>query len=153
MLELGHKGFGTFRRTSSVNFWRLEELGIHDHPNLELVEFDLIDMGACLRLLDMSQPDYVYNLAAQSFVGVSFQQPIATAQMTGIGPLNLLEAIRQVNDKIKFYQASSSEQFGRVRAVPQNEDTPFHPRSPYAVAKVFGHWIDSELPGIVRHLR
>ena len=139
--SLGHKVFGTFRRTSSVNFWRLEELGVHDHPNLELVEFDLIDMGACLRLLDKSQPDYVYNLAAQSFVGVSFQQPIATAQMTGIGPLNLLEAIRQVNDKIKFYQASSSEQYGRVRAIPQNEDTPFHPRSPYAVAKVFGHWI------------
>lgn len=141
LLELGHKVFGTFRRTSSVNFWRLEELGVHDHPNLELVEFDLIDMGACLRLLDKSKADYVYNLAAQSFVGVSFQQPIATAQMTGIGPLHLLEAIRQINEKIKFYQASSSEQYGRVRAVPQNEDTPFHPRSPYAAAKVFGHWI------------
>lgn len=141
LLERGHKVYGTFRRTSSVNFWRLEELGVHDHPNLELVEFDLIDTGACLRLIDSSEPDYVYNLAAQSFVGVSFQQPIATAQMTGIGPLHLLEAIRQVNDKIKFYQASSSEQFGRVRAVPQNEDTPFHPRSPYGVAKVFGYWI------------
>lgn len=141
LLERGHKVYGTFRRTSSVNFWRLEELGVHDHPNLELVEFDLIDTGACLRLIDSSEPDYVYNLAAQSFVGVSFQQPIATAQMTGIGPLHLLEAIRQVNDKIKFYQASSSEQFGRVRAVPQNEDTPFYPRSPYGVAKAFGYWI------------
>lgn len=141
LLERGHKIYGTFRRTSSVNFWRLEELGVHDHPNLELVEFDLIDTGACLRLIDSSEPDYVYNLAAQSFVGVSFQQPIATAQMTGIGPLHLLEAIRQVNDKIKFYQASSSEQFGHVRAVPQNEDTPFYPRSPYGVAKVFGYWI------------
>ncbi len=141
LLERGHKVFGTFRRTSSVNFWRLEELGIYEHPNLTLVEFDLIDMGACLRLLDKSEPDYVYNLAAQSFVGVSFEQPIATAQMTGVGPLHLLEAIRRLNAKIKFYQASSSELYGRVHAVPQNEDTPFHPRSPYAVAKLFGHWI------------
>lgn len=141
LLGQGHRVFGTFRRTSSVNFWRLEELGIYDHPNLELVDFDLIDLGACLRLLEKSKPDHVYNLAAQSFVGVSFQQPIATALMTGIGPLHLLEAIRQVNDKIKFYQASSSEQYGRVRTTPQNEDTPFYPRSPYAVAKAFGHWI------------
>ena len=153
LLERGHKVFGAFRRTSSVNFWRLEELGVHDHPNLKLVEFDLIDTGACLRLLDKPKPDYVYNLAAQSFVGVSFQQPIATAQMTGIGPLHLLEAIRQVNDKIKFYQASSSEHYGRVRAVPQNEDTPFHPRSPYAVAKAIRPLDYGELPGIVRHLR
>src|SRR5208282_3169889 len=141
LLERGHKVFGAFRRTSSVNFWRLEELGILDHPDLKLIEFDLLDMGACLRLLDKSEPSYVYNLAAQSFVGVSFEQPIATAQMTGVGPLHLLEAIRRVNDKIKFYQASSSELYGRVRAAPQNEDTPFHPRSPYAVAKLFGHWI------------
>lgn len=141
LLERGHKVYGTFRRTSSVNLWRLEELGIHDHPNLELVEFDLIDSGACLRLIERSEPDYVYNLAAQSFVGVSFQQPIATAQMTGVGPMRLLEAIRQINSKIKFYQASSSEQYGRVQAVPQTEDTPFYPRSPYAVAKMFAHWI------------
>jgi GDPmannose 4,6-dehydratase len=141
LLERGHKVYGTFRRTSSVNFWRLEELGVLDHPDLELIEFDLIDAGACLRLIDRAEPDYVYNLAAQSFVGVSFQQPIATSQMTGIGPLQLLEAIRQVNDKIKFYQASSSEQYGRVQAIPQNEDTPFYPRSPYAVAKLFAHWI------------
>jgi GDPmannose 4,6-dehydratase len=141
LLEAGHKIFGTFRRTSSVNFWRLEELGVLDHPNLTLVEFDLLDTGACLRLLDQAEPDIVYNLAAQSFVGVSFQQPIATAQMTAIGPLHLLEAIRHVNDKIKFYQASSSELYGRVHSTPQNEDTPFHPRSPYAAAKLFGHWI------------
>jgi GDPmannose 4,6-dehydratase len=141
LLERGHKVFGTFRRTSSVNFWRLEELGIREHPELKLIEFDLLDVGACLRLLDKSEPSCVYNLAAQSFVGVSFEQPIATAQMTGIGPLHLLEAIRRVNPKIKFYQASSSELYGRVHAVPQNEDTPFHPRSPYAVAKLFGHWI------------
>jgi GDPmannose 4,6-dehydratase len=141
LLERGHKVYGAFRRTSSVNFWRLEELGLLEHPNLELVEFDLTDPGACLRLLDRSRPDCVYNLAAQSFVGVSFQQPVATAQMTGIGPLHLLEAIRQVNVKIKFYQASSSELYGRVQAIPQSEDTPFHPRSPYAVAKLFAHWI------------
>ena len=141
LLERGHKVYGAFRRMSSVNFWRLEELGILDHPNLELVEFDLIDMSSSLRLLDLSKPNYVYNLAAQSFVGASFQQPIATAQITGIGSLHLLEAIRQVDSKIKFYQASSSEQYGRVRIVPQSEDTPFYPRSPYAVAKVFGHWI------------
>lgn len=141
LLERGHQVHGTFRRTSSVNFWRLEELGVLGHPNLNLVEFDLIDTGACLRLLDKARPSCVYNLAAQSFVGVSFQQPIATAQMTGIGPLHLLEALRQINDKIKFYQASSSELYGRVLAAPQNEDTPFYPRSPYAVAKLFGHWI------------
>jgi GDPmannose 4,6-dehydratase len=141
LLTQGHTVYGTFRQTSSVNFWRLHELGVFGHPNLKLVEFDLIDTGACVRLLDKSQPACVYNLAAQSFVGVSFQLPVATAQMTGIGALNLLEAIRQVNDKIKFYQASSSELYGRAREAPQNEDTPFHPRSPYAVAKLFAHWI------------
>jgi GDPmannose 4,6-dehydratase len=141
LLSQAHTVYGTFRRTSSVNFWRLQELGVLDHPNLKLVEFDLIDASACIRLLDMSQPDCVYNLAAQSFVGASFQQPIATAQMTGVGALNLLEAIRQVNDEIRFYQASSSELYGRAPAAPQNEDTPFHPRSPYAVAKLFAHWI------------
>ena len=141
LLSRGETVYGAFRRTSSVNFWRLQELGILEHPNLKLVEFDLIDAGACIRLLDNAQPACVYNLASQSFVGVSFQQPVATAQMTGVGALNLLEAIRQVDDKIKFYQASSSELYGSVRVAPQNEDTPFHPRSPYAVAKLFAHWI------------
>jgi GDPmannose 4,6-dehydratase len=141
LLERGHKVYGAFRRTSSVNFWRLDELGILEHPAFHLVEFDLLDAGACLRLLDKAMPDYVYNLAAQSFVGVSFEQPIATAHMTGIGPLHLLETIRHVNKNIKFYQASTSELYGRAHAVPQDEDTPFHPRSPYAVAKLFGHWI------------
>ena len=112
-----------------------------DHPNLRLVDFDLIDTGSCLRLLEKAKPDVVYNLAAQSFVGASFEQPIATAQMTGVGALHLLEAIRHVDEKIKFYQASTSELYGRVRAVPQNEETPFYPRSPYAVAKLFAHWI------------
>ncbi len=141
LLERDHLVFGAFRRVSSVNFWRLEELGILHHPNLKLVEFDLIDASTCLRLLDKAEPDVVYNLAAQSFVGASFEQPIATAQMTGVGTLNLLEAIRHINPGIKFYQASTSELYGRVRAVPQDEETPFHPRSPYAVAKLFAHWI------------
>jgi GDPmannose 4,6-dehydratase len=140
LLERGDTVFGAFRRVSSVNFWRLEELGIFNHPNLKLVEFDLIDTGACLRLLEKAQPDVVYNLAAQSFVGVSFEQPVATAQMTGVGALHLLEAIRHLDSRIKFYQASTSELYGRVRAVPQDEETPFHPRSPYAVAKLFAHW-------------
>jgi len=139
LLERGHKVYGAYRRTSSVNFWRLEELGIRGH--FPLVEFDLTDPGACLRVVEKTAPDYVFNLAAQSFVGVSFEQPISTAQMTGLGPLHLLEAIRHINDKIKFYQASTSELYGRAYAVPQNEETPFHPRSPYAVAKLFGHWI------------
>ena len=141
LLESGHAVYGTFRRTSSVNFWRLEELGIRDHPNLKLVEFDLTDTGACTRLIRRAQPECVYNLAAQSFVGVSFEQPVATTQMTGVGPLYLLEAIRDVSRDIKFYQASSSELYGRVQAVPQDERTPFYPRSPYAVAKLFAHWI------------
>jgi GDPmannose 4,6-dehydratase len=140
LLERGHVVYGAIRRTSSVNLWRLEELNVVAHPNFKLIEFDLLDPGAGLRLLDKAQPDFVYNLAAQSFVGVSFEQPVATAQMTGIGPLHLLEAIRQTNKKIKFYQASTSELYGRVRAVPQNEETPFYPRSPYAIAKLFGHW-------------
>jgi GDPmannose 4,6-dehydratase len=140
LLQDGHRVHGTFRRASSVNFWRLQELGIRSHGNLELVEFDLIDPGACLRLIDRAQPDYVFNLAAQSFVGVSFSQPVATAQITAIGALHLLEAIRQVNPKIKFYQASSSELYGRVQSVPQNETTPFYPRSPYAISKLFAHW-------------
>ena len=141
LLEQGHLVYGAFRRSSSVNFWRLEELDILNHPNLKLVDFDLIDSGSCLRLLEKASPAFVYNLAAQSFVGASFEQPIATAQMTGVGPLHLLEAIRHVDQNIKFYQASTSELYGRVRTVPQNEETPFHPRSPYAVAKLFGHWI------------
>ena len=140
LLEQGHIVYGAFRRASSVNFWRLEELKISNHPNLRLIDFDLIDTGSCLRLLEKAKPDVVYNLAAQSFVGASFEQPIATAQMTGVGPLHLLEAIRHVDEKIKFYQASTSELYGRVRAVPQNEETPFYPRSPYAVAKLFAHW-------------
>ena len=141
LLEKGYTVYGTYRRTSSVNFWRLEELGVAKHPNLHLVEYDLTDMGSAIRLLQSSGATEVYNLAAQSFVGVSFDQPIATAHMTGVGPVHLLEAIRIVNPKIRFYQASTSEMFGKVQAVPQVEDTPFYPRSPYGVAKLYAHWM------------
>ncbi|MYN20962.1 GDP-mannose 4,6-dehydratase [Rugamonas sp. FT107W] len=141
LLEKGYEVTGTYRRTSSVNFWRIEELGIQSHPNLKLVEYDLTDLGSNIRLLQSAQPDEVYNLAAQSFVGVSFEQPVTTAEITGVGPVNLLEAIRIVNPKIRFYQASTSEMFGKVQAVPQKEDTPFYPRSPYGVAKLYAHWM------------
>ncbi len=141
LLEKGYEVYGTYRRTSSVNFWRIEALGIEKHPNLHLVEYDLTDLSAAIRLLDRAKPSEVYNLAAQSFVGVSFEQPITTAEITGVGALNLLEAIRIVNPKIRFYQASTSEMFGKVQAVPQTEDTPFYPRSPYGVAKLYAHWM------------
>ncbi len=141
LLEKGYKVYGTYRRTSSVNFWRIEELGIQNHPNLELVEYDLTDLSSSIRLLKTAKPDEVYNLAAQSFVGVSFDQPLTTAEITGIGPVNLLEAIRIVNPKIRFYQASTSEMFGKVQAIPQCESTPFYPRSPYGVAKLYAHWM------------
>jgi GDPmannose 4,6-dehydratase len=141
LLDKGYIVYGTYRRTSSVNFWRIEELGIQNHANLHLVEYDLTDLGSNIALVQKAQPDEIYNLAAQSFVGVSFDQPTTTAQITGIGALNLLEAIRLVNTKIKFYQASTSEMFGKVQAVPQIEDTPFYPRSPYGVAKLYAHWM------------
>jgi GDPmannose 4,6-dehydratase len=141
LLERGYRVFGTYRRTSSVNFWRIDELGIHGHPNLELVEYDLTDIGTSIALVKRTEPDEIYNLAAQSFVGVSFDQPTTTAHITGLGALNLLEAIRLVNPKIRFYQASTSEMFGKVQAVPQDESTPFYPRSPYGVAKLFAHWM------------
>jgi GDPmannose 4,6-dehydratase len=141
LLEKGYDVTGTFRRTSSVNFWRIEELGIQDHPKLNLVEFDLTDLGCILRLLQKGNFDEVYNLAAQSFVGVSFEQPVTTAEITGVGVTNLLEAIRIVKPKIRFYQASTSEMFGKVQAIPQQEDTPFYPRSPYGVAKLYAHWM------------
>lgn len=141
LLDKGYEVYGTYRRTSSVNFWRIEELGIQDHENLNLVEYDLTDLGASVRLVERVSPDEIYNLAAQSFVGVSFEQPETTTQITGIGALNLLEAIRIVNPKIRFYQASTSEMFGKVQSVPQTEDTPFYPRSPYGVAKLYAHWM------------
>lgn len=141
LLEKGYKVFGGYRRSASVNWWRLEELGILGHENLELVDFDLTDVTNAIRLIDRVQPDEIYNLAAQSFVGVSFEQPIATSEVTGLGCLNLLEAIRIVNPKIRFYQASTSEMFGLVQEIPQTEKTPFYPRSPYGVAKLYAHWM------------
>jgi GDPmannose 4,6-dehydratase len=141
LLEKGYAVYGTYRRTSSVNFWRIEELGIDKHPNLHLVEYDLTDQSSSIRLLQQSGAREVYNLAAQSFVGVSFDQPALTAQITAVGALNLLEAIRIVDPTIRFYQASTSEMFGKVQSVPQTEATPFYPRSPYGVAKLYAHWI------------
>jgi len=141
LLKKGYTVYGTYRRSSSVNFWRLDELGCSSHPNLHLVEYDLTDLSSSIRLLEKAKPSEVYNLAAQSFVGVSFDQPITTQEITGVGALNLLEAIRIVNPKIRFYQASTSEMFGKVQAVPQQEDTPFYPRSPYGVAKLYAHWM------------
>lgn len=141
LLDKGYLVYGGYRRTSTVNFWRLAELGVENHPKLHLVEFDLTDPGGCINAISRCAPDEVYNLAAQSFVGVSFEQPTTTSKITGLGALNLLEAIRIVNPAIRFYQASTSEMFGKVQTVPQNEDTPFYPRSPYGVAKLFAHWM------------
>jgi GDPmannose 4,6-dehydratase len=139
-LEQEYVVFGTYRRTSSVDFWRVRDLGIEGHPDLRLVECDVTDLGATIRLLQATEATEVYNLAAQSFVGVSFEQPTTTAMITALGSLNVLEAIRIVDPKIRFYQASTSEMFGKVRATPQDENTIFYPRSPYGVAKLFAHW-------------
>ena len=141
LLNKGYVVFGSYRRTSSVNFWRLQELGVRSHPNLHLVEHDLTDLGSNIKLIKDIKPQEIYNLAAQSFVGVSFDQPNTTIQINGVGCLNLLEAIRLVDKGIRFYQASTSEMFGKVQAVPQVEDTPFYPRSPYGVAKLYAHWM------------
>lgn len=140
LLERDYQVYGAYRRTSSINFWRIEELGIRDHPNLHLVAYDLTDLGNTIRLLESTAADEIYNLAAQSFVSVSFEQPATTAQITGLGALNVLEAMRLVRPEARFYQASTSEMFGKVQSVPQNENTSFYPRSPYGVAKLFAHW-------------
>jgi GDPmannose 4,6-dehydratase len=141
LLDKGYLVYGTYRRTSSVNLWRINELGIQNHPNLKLVEYDLTDLSSSIRLLQTSKATEVYNLAAQSFVGVSFDQPVTTAEITGLGPVNLLEAIRIVDSSIRFYQASTSEMFGKVQEIPQVETTPFYPRSPYGIAKLYAHWM------------
>lgn len=141
LLEKGYEVYGTYRRTASVNFWRIEELDIKNHENLHLIEYDLTDQSNSIRMVMDVQPDEIYNLAAQSFVGVSFDQPLATAHITGLGCVHLLEAIRIVNPKIKFYQASTSEMFGLVQEIPQTEKTPLYPRSPYGVAKLYAHWM------------
>ncbi len=139
LLNKGYRVVGAFRRASTVNTTRLDALGITQ--DVELVPFDLTDHGNMRRTLDRIEPDEVYNLAAQSFVGVSFDQPITTGDITGVGAVRLLEVIREVNPAIRFYQASSSEMFGKAQAVPQNEKTPFYPRSPYAAAKLYAHWM------------
>jgi GDPmannose 4,6-dehydratase len=141
LLEKGYEVYGTYRRTASLNLWRIEELGIEKNPNLHLVEYDLTDQSNSVRMVMEIQPDEIYNLAAQSFVGVSFEQPLATAHITGLGCVHLLEAIRIVNPKIRYYQASTSEMFGLVQEVPQTERTPLYPRSPYGVAKLYAHWM------------
>ncbi len=139
LIAKGYRVFGGYRRTSTPNFWRLEELGILDHT--ELMEVDILDTGNLIRTFDKVKPDEVYNLAAQSFVAVSFEKPVLTGEITAIGVTRVLEAIRIVNPKIRFYQASSSEMFGLVQESPQKESTPFYPRSPYATAKLYGHWL------------
>jgi len=139
LLEKDYLVYGLTRRTSTQNFARIEQ--IMHHPNLRLISGDLIDQGSLNTSLQSIQPDEVYNLAAQSFVQASWEQPVLTGEFTALGVTRVLEAIRLVCPKARFYQASSSEMFGKVREVPQNENTPFYPRSPYGVAKVYGHWI------------
>ncbi len=139
LLEKGYNVYGLTRRTSTQNFERIKEI-IH-HPNLELISGDLVDQQSITFALQDIQPDEIYNLAAQSFVKASWEQPVLTGEFTAIGVTKVLEAMRLACPKAKFYQASSSEMFGKVREVPQNENTPFYPRSPYGVAKVYGHWI------------
>lgn len=141
LLEKGYTVYGTYRRTSSASFWRLDYLGVLNHPNLHLVVHDLTDLSDSIRLLQKAKPHELYNLAAQSYVGTSFEQPVTTAEITGLGPVNLLEAIRIVDPTIRYYQASTSEMFGLVQSIPQSEDTPFYPRSPYGVAKLYAHWM------------
>lgn len=137
LLSREYRVFGLVRRTSTVNFERLAHL----RDRIELISGDLLDQNSLHRALEVSQADEVYNLAAQSFVATSWTQPVLTGEFTALGVTRILEAIRALNPKIKFYQASSSEMFGKVTETPQTEKTPFHPRSPYGVAKVYGHWI------------
>lgn len=139
LLEKGYRVYGLTRRTSTQNFARIDHL-IHN-DNLELVSGDLIDQHSLTNAIKDIQPDEVYNLAAQSFVKTSWDQPVLTGEFTGIGVTRMLEAVRFAAPEAKFYQASSSEMFGKVQEVPQVETTPFYPRSPYGVAKVYGHWI------------
>ena len=141
LIDLGYEVYGGYRRAVSPNFWRLNELGLLNEPNFHLVEFELTDPFNILSVVNEIRPEEIYNLAAQSFVGVSFKEPFHTASATGIGALNILEAIKTVDRSIKFYQASTSEMFGKVQAVPQSETTPFYPRSPYGVAKLYAHFI------------
>lgn len=139
LLQEGYEVYGAVRRLSTPNFWRTDYLEVTD--KIKIIDFDLLDLSNIIRVLQKIEPDEVYNLAAQSFVGVSFEQPLATADITGLGAARILEAIRIVNPKIKFYQASTSEMFGKVQEIPQKESTPFYPRSPYGAAKMYAHWM------------
>lgn len=139
LLNKGYKVFGLLARRSTETLWRLEYLQIRE--NVELIDGDMTDLSSLIRALQSSKPDEVYNLAAQSFVGTSWEQPILTGNITGLGTVNILEAIRLTNPDIRFYQASTSEMFGLVQEPIQTEKTPFHPRSPYAAAKLYAHWM------------
>ncbi|MCK5556934.1 MAG: GDP-mannose 4,6-dehydratase, partial [Candidatus Hydrogenedentes bacterium] len=137
LLEKGYRVFGAVRRSSTENFERINHL----RDRIELVQADLLDQLSLITVLKEVEPDEVYNLAAMSFVPTSWNQPVLTAEFTGLGVTRVLEAIRLMNKDIRFYQASSSEMFGKAKETPQNENTPFYPRSPYGVAKVYGHCI------------
>ncbi len=139
LLEKGYHVIGAHRRSASLNLWRLAELGIDSQ--IQFAPMDLLEFTNILRVVEQTRPDEIYNLAAQSFVGMSFEQPIYTADVVAIGVARLLEAVRSVNPAIRFYQASTSEMFGKVQEIPQTEQTPFYPRNPYAVAKLYAHWI------------
>lgn len=137
LLQKGYKVYGLIRRSSTINFERL----VHLQDKIELLPGDLLDQNSLISALRQSEPDEVYNLASQSFVPTSWNQPVLTGEFTALGVTRMLEAVRVTNPRVKFYQASSSEMFGMVRESPQNEGTPFYPRSPYGVAKLYGHWI------------
>lgn len=141
LVDLGYKVFGAYRRAASTNLWRLGELKLLDEANFSLIELDITDPVSCINAIKVAKPSEIYNLAAQSFVGASFKEPLHTSYASGIAVLNLLEAIRLSDKNIKFYQAGTSEMFGKVQAIPQNESTPFYPRSPYGVAKLYGHFM------------
>ena len=139
LLEKGYRVIGGERRTASGSLWRLQSLGIAN--DVEITDFELAEFTNIYTVIEKFQPDEIYNLAAQSFVAVSFEMPIMTSDITGLGVSRILEAIRKINPKIKFYQASTSEMFGRMVENPAKESTPFYPRSPYGVSKLYGHWI------------
>jgi GDPmannose 4,6-dehydratase len=140
LLDKGYRVVGAFRRGASLNLWRLHELGVSE-SDIDFIPFELLEYANLRRAIAQAAPDEIYNLGAQSFVGVSFEEPLFTSEVNALGVTRMLEAIREVNPAVKFYQASTSEMFGKVQAVPQNENTPFYPRSPYAVAKLYAHWI------------
>ena len=141
LVDIGYKVFGAYRRAASTNLWRLGELKLLDEANFSLIELDITDPVSCINAIKVAKPSEIYNLAAQSFVGASFKEPLHTSYASGIAVLNLLEAIRLSDKSIKFYQAGTSEMFGKVQAIPQNESTTFYPRSPYGVAKLYGHFM------------